>query len=179
MVGYGSTTNNDTGAGGAGRLHMQTYTAGEDKSRLANMAKEFGLEHSRRPRTQIRERVNVPLESLRGFLYERILDPEFANVRMRSIYTYHDDDDELAGMYGPGGPEVRPPSWKEDDFGDVYDEEQAGVHHDPHAEGLGGDLSAAVLGIIKGMVGMYITKQTTTKRRQGWIRTLELLSHRS
>ena len=150
MVGYGSTT--DTGAG-AGRLHMQTYTAGEDKSRLANMAKEFGLEHSRRPRTQIRERVNVPLQSLRG-LYERILDPEFANVRMRSIYTSHDDDeDELAGMYGPGGPEVRPPSWKEDDFGDVFDEEHAGVHHDPHAEGLGGDLSAAVLGIIKGMVG--------------------------
>ena len=46
-----------------------------------------------------------------------------------------------------------------DDFGDVFADDEAaaggggGGHHDPHAEGLGGDLSAAVLGIIKGMVG--------------------------
>mmetsp|Transcript_8527 Transcript_8527/g.21312 ORF Transcript_8527/g.21312 Transcript_8527/m.21312 type:complete len:561 (+) Transcript_8527:126-1808(+) len=175
MADYGSTDSAGAGAG-SGRLHMQTYTAGEDNSRLANMAKEFGLEHSRRPRTQIRERVNVPLESLRGFLYERILDPEFANVRMRSIYTFHDDDEEeLTGMYGPGGPEVRPPSWKEDDFGDVFDNEEAGGYHDPHAEGLGGDLSAAVLGIIKGMVGPAILYLPHGFANAGWAVAVPIL----
>jgi hypothetical protein len=132
--------------------HMQTYTAGEDGSRLASMAREFGLQHQRRPRTQIRERVNVPLNSLRGFFYERILDPQFANVRMRSVYTSRDDDVDV-GLGEEEGVEAvmrRPFSWKEDDFGGVFADEEI---VDPHAEGLGGDLSAAVLGIIKGMVG--------------------------
>lgn len=150
------------------QLHMQTYTAGEDNSRLANMAKEFGLQRHRRPRSQIRERITTPLQALRGFWYERILDPEFAHVRMRSIYTSHYDDDGggLSELYGAPAEEEeveavmgRPPSWKEDDFGDLFSYLEGGGGgsggHDPHAEGFGGDLSAAVLGIIKGMVGTY------------------------
>eukprot|EP00574_Skeletonema_japonicum_P013760 CAMPEP_0201734600 /NCGR_PEP_ID=MMETSP0593-20130828/34711_1 /ASSEMBLY_ACC=CAM_ASM_000672 /TAXON_ID=267983 /ORGANISM="Skeletonema japonicum, Strain CCMP2506" /LENGTH=80 /DNA_ID=CAMNT_0048227975 /DNA_START=123 /DNA_END=362 /DNA_ORIENTATION=- len=36
---------------------LQTYTAGEDSSRLAILAKEFGLSRQRPPRPQIRLRV--------------------------------------------------------------------------------------------------------------------------
>lgn len=125
--------------------HMQTYTAGEDSSRLAEMAKEFGLARQRQTRQNVRERVPVPLSMLNKFVYERLLDPGFEDIRMRSIYTSHgeldDDDDERRQLLG------RRPSWKEDGV----EEEQ-----DPHAHSMGGDLTSAVLGIIKGMVGPAI-----------------------
>jgi proton-coupled amino acid transporter len=165
---YGSTTTNIQAQNMA--MHMQTYTAGEDSRRLAEMAKEFGLQKSRRPREQVRRRVNVPLNLLRRFVHDRILDPEFANVRMRSIYTsshgddfdqlyVFEDDEELKDLMG------RPPSWLED-LQDEGEEEGGGsgrprprpppVEEDSHATGLGGDLPSAVLGIIKGMVGPAI-----------------------
>lgn len=166
MVDYGATSAGQPKT----NMHMQTYTAGEDSSRLASMAREFGLEHQRRTRPQVRERVNVPLSSLTGFLYERILDPHFANVRMRSVYTSHDEDIFYEGVEGLMG---RPPSWKEDEFDYVFDEE--GASHDPHAEGLGGDLSAAVLGIIKGMVGPAILYLPHGFANAGWAVAIPIL----
>jgi proton-coupled amino acid transporter len=124
-------------------MHMQTYTAGEDGSRLANMAKEFGLQQQRQPRNQVRARVKTPLSALTGFYYERMLDPGFADVRMRAVFSAHSAeraiDDEGNILMG------RLPSWKEDER-----------DQDPHAHGLGGDMTSAVLGIIKGMVGPAI-----------------------
>jgi proton-coupled amino acid transporter len=106
------------------------------------MAKEFGLARQRQPRNQVRERVPIPLSTLTGFVYERMLDPSFADVRMRSVYSAHSfrgDDQEGERLMG------RLPSWREDEG-----------EQDPHAHGLGGDMVSAVLGIIKGMVGPAI-----------------------
>jgi proton-coupled amino acid transporter len=125
-------------------MHLKTYTAGEDGSHLAEMAKEFGLARQRQPRNQVRARVPVPLSTLTGFVYERILDPAFADVRMRAVYSARSqigDDVEGERLMG------RLPSWKED--------EPEG-EQDPHAHGMGGDLVSAVLGIIKAMVGPAI-----------------------
>ena len=131
---------------GTSEMHMKTYTAGEDGSRLAEMAKEFGLARQRQPRNQIRERIPVPLSSLTDILYERVLDPGFADIRMRQVYSAHGSrsGDDMEGERLMG----RLPSWKEEE--DDFD------GGDPHAQGLGGDLVSAVLGIIKGMVGPAI-----------------------
>jgi proton-coupled amino acid transporter len=172
---YGSTTNNGRTSMAT---HMQTYAAGEDSRRLAKMAKEFGLHRSRRPREQVRQRVNVPLSSLRQFVHYRILHPEYANVRMRSIYTSHEkfDEEELKELMG------HPPSWLENYLGD--DEEEDGDRPgtaatkrggDPHAAGLGGDLPAAVLGIVKGMVGPAILYLPHGFANAGWAVAIPIL----
>jgi hypothetical protein len=125
-------------------LHLKTYTAGEDGRRLAEMAKEFGLQHQRKPRNQVRARVNTPLWSLTGFYRQRMLDPGFADVRMRAVFSAHSQreiDEEGKKLMG------RLPSWKEDETEEPID---------PHANDLGGDMVSAVLGIIKGMVGPAI-----------------------
>ncbi|KAG7354060.1 transmembrane amino acid transporter [Nitzschia inconspicua] len=167
---YGSTTNRNARSNVA--THMQTYTAGEDSSRLAEMAREFGLEHQRKPRNQVRERVNIPLNRLRTFLVDRILDPEFANIRMRSVYTSHhgafDFDQESEELMG------RPPSWLEDRLDDEVGGERVG-QEDPHAQGLGGDLPSAVLGIIKGMVGPAILYLPHGFANAGWAVAIPIL----
>mmetsp|Transcript_24986 Transcript_24986/g.58630 ORF Transcript_24986/g.58630 Transcript_24986/m.58630 type:complete len:546 (-) Transcript_24986:76-1713(-) len=145
---YGSTSN----------LHMRTYTAGEDNKRLAEMAKEFGLEHHRQPRRQVRERVNAPLHSLTEIFHERFLHHEFANVRLRSIFTTrHNRDDDHEGRELMG----QPPRWQED----TPDEDV----HDVHELPKGGDLTSAVLGIIKGMVGPAILYLPHGFAKAGWI----------
>jgi proton-coupled amino acid transporter len=116
-------------------IHMKTYTAGEDGSRLAQMAKEFGLAHQRQPRQQVRERVPTPLQTFTGQVIKYGLDPGFADVRMRAVYTSQGplpDDDDF--------------------YGEMENEGQV----DPHAQGVGGDLTSSVLGIIKAMVGPAI-----------------------
>ena len=132
-------------------MHLKTYTAGEDGSRLAEMARELGLKQKRKPRQQIRARVSTPLSSLTGFYYERLLDRSFADVRMRSVFTSHSEkmiDEEGKKLMG------RLPSWREDDIEVLM--EEAAIDMDSHAHGLGGDMVSAVLGIIKGMVGPAI-----------------------
>jgi len=139
-------------------LHMQTYTAGEDNNRLAEMAKEFGLQQHRKPRRQVRERVSAPLSSLTEFFHERFLHHEFANVRLRSVYTSSDlpdDDDEGRELMG------RPPRWQED-----ASKEDA---EDAHPPPKGGDLTSAVLGIIKGMVGPAILYLPHGFAKAGWV----------
>ncbi len=143
---------------GSSKLHMKTYTAGEDDNRLAEMAKEFGLQHHRKPRRQVRERVTTPLSSLTGFFNERLLHHEFADVRLRSVFTSHDfpdDDEEGKELMG------RPPKWQEDPLRDDDFE-------DPHLPS-GGDLTSAVLGIIKGMVGPAILYLPHGFAKAGWI----------
>jgi len=143
--------------GTASKLHMQTYTAGEDNNRLAEMAKEFGLQQHRQPRRQVRQRMNDPLSSLTEFFHERFLHHEFANVRLRSVFTlrhHPDDDDEGRELMG------RPPRWQEDaPKGEVKD------NHLPP----GGDLTSAVLGIVKGMVGPAILYLPHGFAKAGWI----------
>lgn len=145
-------------------MQMQTYTAGEDSSRLAEMAKEFGLARQRQARQNIRERAPLPLSSLNAFVYERMLDPGFADVRMRSIYTSHQeldsDDEEGRRLLN------RLPSWRED----PSEEPQ-----DPHAHGMGGDLVSAVLGIIKGMVGPAILYLPHGFANAGWVCAIPVL----
>jgi hypothetical protein len=119
-------------------IHMKTYTAGEDGSRLAQMAKEFGLAHQRQPRQQVRKRVPTPLQTFTGRVIKYGLDPGFADVRMRAVYTSH-------GQHG----QLR-------EYDDFYGEMEMEGEIDPHAQDVGGDLTSSVLGIIKGMVGPAI-----------------------
>jgi len=145
--------------GTSSKLHMQTYTAGEDNNRLAEMAKEFGLERIREPRRQVRERVSTPLSSLTEFFHHRFLQPDFADVRLRSVFTSHyhpDNDQEGKELMG------RPPMWHEDATGE-------GSNEDPHPPPKGGDLTSAVLGIIKGMVGPAILYLPHGFAKAGWI----------
>jgi proton-coupled amino acid transporter len=142
--------------------HLSTYTVGEDDGRLAEMAKEFGLARQRQPRLQIRERVPVPLSTLTGFVYERMLDPGFADVRMRQVYTHSRQGEDAEGERLMG----RLPNWKEDG-----DEEEV----DPHAHGMGGDLVSAILGIIKGMVGPAILYLPHGFSNAGWVVAIPIL----
>ncbi|KAL3938691.1 MAG: hypothetical protein SGBAC_006446 [Bacillariaceae sp.] len=150
---------------GSSGMHLKTYTAGEDGSRLKEMAKQFGLEHQRHPRNQVRARVNTPLSTLTGFYYERLLDPGFADVRMRQVFTSHSElsiDDEGKRLMG------RLPSWREDQ-GERLEAE------DPHAHGLGGDMTSAVLGIIKGMVGPAILYLPHGFAKAGYVASIPIL----
>ena len=143
--------------GSSSKLHMKTYTAGEDDNRLAEMAKEFGLQQHRQPRRQVREQVSTPLSSLAGFLNERILHHEFADVRLRSVFTSHDfPDDDQEGKELMG----RPPKWQEDASKNDF--------QDPHLPS-GGDMTSAVLGIVKGMVGPAILYLPHGFAKAGWI----------
>ena len=147
VVDYGSST----------KLHMKTYTAGEDNNRLAEMAKEFGLKQHRQPRRQVREVVSTPLSSYTEFFHERFLHHEFADVRLRSVFTSHDyPDEDQEGRELMG----RPPKWQEDELKEEID--------DPHLP-TGGDLTSAVLGIIKGMVGPAILYLPHGFANAGWI----------
>ena len=140
--------------------HLKTYTAGEDGSRLANAAKEFGLANQRKPRKQVRDRSKKRPSILATFprrVFDTMFDPTMEDIRMRSVYTSHgeiphpdaDDDDFLIVE--------RMPSWlgEIDDFGDErvsLDAEGGDVDFDDHhGGGIGGSLFSAVLGIIKGM----------------------------
>ena len=144
--------------------YAKTYTAGEDSSRLAEMAKEFGLQRQRKPRNQVRSRNTAPLFPLTDFYYERMLDPSFTDVRMRSIFSAHaqrEIDEEGKRLCG------RLPSWKED--------EVEGEGEDPHAQGMGGDLVSGVLGIIKGMVGPAILYLPHGFANAGYVAAIPIL----
>jgi len=151
--GYSAAASNDTPS------HMKTFTAGEDTKRLSQMAKEFGLENQRQPRRQVRESINTPLSSLTEFFHERFLHQEFAQIRLRSVYSHHDhpaDDHEGRELMG------RKPRWQSEDDA-----------HIPTPKG--GDLTSAVLGIIKGMVGPAILYLPHGFAHAGWLVALPIL----
>mmetsp|Transcript_2104 Transcript_2104/g.4662 ORF Transcript_2104/g.4662 Transcript_2104/m.4662 type:complete len:607 (-) Transcript_2104:264-2084(-) len=158
--------------------HMSTYTAGEDAGRLATIAKEFGLSRTRAPRDQVRARVSdelgtLNLETLKLWAGRLIsLDESYLEMRYTSVYSAHMHADDLAES-SESDTEIigllmeRLPSVGEDEDEDEeqkhlqieggLDEKQAAAAAvDPHATGLGGKLSSATLGIIKGMVGPAI-----------------------
>ena len=138
-------------------VHLKTYTAGEDGSRLAEMAKQFGLQRQREPRRQVRDpskKRRSVIETFPRRVLDTILDPTFEDIRMRSVYTSHgalpsSNDDESVLVL------ERMPSWMSElvyeEGGDEFLDEM-----DPHGGHIGGNLVSAVLGIIKGMVGPAI-----------------------
>ena len=158
---------------------MGTYTAGEDSGRLASLAKEFGLsrKQARPPRPQIRSRYvpdytldKLNLSKLTRQLYGRMksFDHEFEDMRLSAFMgTPHEEGDEdayadagegellLRDTSSEGLLLTRLPSLDEDEESEIMIDE-ASTQPDPHAAGLGGSLSSATLGIVKGMVGPAI-----------------------
>mmetsp|Transcript_3224 Transcript_3224/g.4637 ORF Transcript_3224/g.4637 Transcript_3224/m.4637 type:complete len:622 (+) Transcript_3224:288-2153(+) len=172
---------------------LQTYTAGEDSSRLATLAKEFGLSRQREPRPQIRLRVpEYALDTLNKSslrlkkIYGRVksFSDGFEEMRISaSLGMQHEDenDDTFAGtidekrvLLSRNQQESSSSSTvgllltrlsSVNEFEEDVEQstttttssfEQQQDHEDPHAHGLGGTLSSATLGIIKGMVGPAI-----------------------
>jgi len=138
-------------------VHLKTYTAGEDNSRLAAAARELGLQKSREPRRQVREQradgQNLSLFTLQQTrrVLHLLLDSATEDARMLSVYSSHaarlrQYDDE-ASMLWSSLPELA------ERQGEEGEAEEAPL--DGH-EVSGGSLTAAVLGIIKGMVGPAI-----------------------
>jgi proton-coupled amino acid transporter len=133
-------------------IHLKTYTAGEDGSRLKAMAKELGLQKQRQPRKQVRAvRADT---TYTGYITRFVQDSTTEDALMRSVYTSHTraEDDDLLGqrtllkrMHA---------SWGAGEFDEALEESLQ--EEDPHAVGLGSNLTSAVLGIIKGMVGPAI-----------------------
>jgi len=160
-------------------IHLSTYTAGEDAGRLATLAKEFGLSRTRAPKSQVRARVSDSLNSLNleslklwAVWAERMvsLDISYLEMRYKSVYSAHLHADDLAESSESDKEEEegekgillgKLPSLSEEDEGGeqllrMDSEQSAAYAADPHAAGLGGTLSSATLGIIKGMVGPAI-----------------------
>lgn len=119
--------------------HLKTYTAGEDGSRLADLAKEFGLEKQRSPRKQVRSKTH---RNVSKNVVALLFDPSFMDVRMHAVWSSHglleEEDQEQVLFYTK-----MQESWEQ-------------ISQDAHAQGIGGNLTSAVLGIIKGMVGPAI-----------------------
>jgi len=132
-------------------VHLKTYTAGEDSSRLAAVAKELGLRKQRQPRKQVRSVVESPFTF--GAFMKLIQDPTSEDALMRSVYTsrnQQDDrgrDDLIDRMYNSSGVEA---------FNDLAEIPEFSGEGDKNATALGGSMTSAVLGIIKGMVGPAI-----------------------
>ena len=155
--------------------HLKTYTAGEDNSRLAEMAKEFGLEHSRRPRKQVRDetakghrRTGSFYANFLGQTGQRIVqslvtDTSVEVARMRAVYTlgYYPRRAGSFSEYGTTGDGLQSDSQRRNHHRQQSSmpewlEEIELEEVDAHAQGVGGDSTSAVLGIIKGMVGPAI-----------------------
>jgi proton-coupled amino acid transporter len=140
-----------------GSAHLKTYTAGEDGSRLAEMAKEFGLANQRQPRKQVRDPSKTKKPGLPRRLIKKLLDPSFEDISMRAVYSSHD---HLPGDER-GSERIlldRMPTWM--DMPTWMEEEERREEAEEEIDELhgaaGGDLVSAVLGIIKGMVGPAI-----------------------
>jgi proton-coupled amino acid transporter len=125
------------------------------------MAKELGLQNQRQPRKQVRAPTRTTPTSIGRTITRFVQDSTFEDARMRAVYSSHtrlEEEDDLMGTAALLG--RMHASWAAQDFDDLgvlleedLDEEMV---EDPHAAGLGGTLTSAVLGIIKGMVGPAI-----------------------
>jgi hypothetical protein len=154
---------------------LKTYTAGEDGSRLAEMAKEFGLQNQRQPRKQVRPETtpthpHVVVEPATVTARQRVTniiqDHSIEVARMRAVYSrqrhdhrttdLHLEDVGVLDMTTTGGP---PQQWDSDapDWLERIEQEE----EDLHAHGVGGDLTSAVLGVIKGCVPHFRKRRTS------------------
>lgn len=142
-------------------LHLKTYTAGEDRSRLAAVARELGLQQARDPRPQVRKRTPF---LLRNDWATIVWNTATEDARIRSVYTWNErveDDDSF----------FISKEWN--------DEEELVATAEPaeleaHGGG-GGTLSAAVLGIIKAMVGPAILYLPHGFAKAGYLVAIPLL----
>lgn len=146
--------------------HLKTYTAGEDGSRLAEMAKQFGLENQRQPRKQVRDesakkghrRGNSFYAEMLGETGKKMVnlfvaDSSVEVARMRAVYTL--GYNRRAGSfseYGNASLAEGESSRSRDSIMPEWLEQIEHEEEDLHAHGVGGDLTSAVLGIVKGMV---------------------------
>lgn len=160
--------------------HVKTYTAGEDAGRLQEMAKEFGLQHSRQPRRQVRKERRSSLTQLPQKVVSILLDPSFEDIRMRAIYSSHAADRE--SISASLTLQRWNASWAElEGIPEEEAEQQAllpqePVAEDAHAVGLGGTLPSAVLGIIKAMVGPAILYLPHGFASAGYVIALPLMA---
>lgn len=146
--------------------HLKTYTAGEDKSRLQQAARELGLRQARQPRRQVRKVHDFHQNpvSIQAF-WNALWNSATEDARMRAVYVpphydaqgmllgdyYHDniDDDDYFFRHAPSQPDT--------ELGPSRPPLSSSSAVDSHGEPLGGgNLTAAVLGIVKGMVGPAI-----------------------
>lgn len=127
---------------------MKTYTAGEDESRLAAAALALGLQQYRNPRPQVRQRRpdsgTSSLATIRrgtSLAFALLLDSTTEDARIRSIDSQQPST------------ECRSPS-----FSTVAEASSPPYHGSKRQlePSSGGSLPAAVLGVIKGMVGPAI-----------------------
>jgi hypothetical protein len=150
-------------------VQLKTYTAGEDGSRLAEMAKEFGLQNQRQPRKQVRHEtithphvVEPATFTARQRVTNIIQDHSIEVARMRAVYSrqrhdrttnLHLEDVGVLDMTTGGTQQwdSDAPDWLER----IEQEEE-----DLHAHGVGGDLTSAVLGVIKGCVTHFRKRWT-------------------
>ena len=130
---YGSISLANSSSSG----QMATYTAGEDEGRLANAAKEFGLKRARPPKPQIRHQRADSLSKL-NLSTLMLIATETAHLKMRAEGILYSS--RLSkGVALESDEETLP----------VLVEEEGTTERD-NSSGTG-SLSAAVLGIIKGM----------------------------
>lgn len=165
--------------------HLHTYTAGEDGSRLAEMAKQFGLEHRRKPRKQVRDDTTAVRRRRAQFTKRQkvrhyLQDHSMEVARMRANYARqrHSPSDLHTSAVGliaaasgerKGSPVLFAsdvPEWLE---AIEWEEE------DLHAMGVGGDLTSSVLGIIKGMVGPAILYLPHGLARSGYALAIPIM----
>ena len=188
--------------------HVQTYTAGEDASRLAAAAKALGLRQHRPPRPPVRSRAPHSTRPTMAWrvVWQTVTDPSVEASRMWSVYSAHDtkaveyrvilgetnenenDDDEEDER------ERERPTWKR--F--VPEQRQEGQekaiekgqpppqeqneqpppeqHDQAVVASPGGTLTAAVLGMIKGMVGPAILYVPHGLASAGYLVALPLLA---
>ena len=116
--------------------HSKSFTR-TDGSRLAAAAKELGLQHSRRPRAQVRK-AQGSARARPHLLLSLLLDTGTEDARMRSVFSARANEQDRAAW------STRPPLPVLDAKATTEDEE---------AVVPGGTLAAAILGTIKGMVG--------------------------
>jgi proton-coupled amino acid transporter len=148
--------------------HLKTYTAGEDGSRLADMAKEFGLEKSRTPRRQVRAKTRSAISKN---AFSLLFDPTFMDVRMRAVWTSHGllEEDEQQQQ-----------QQQQDSFycemQEIWQQMDMAAAQDSHAsDTIGGSLTSAVLGIIKGMVGPAILYLPHGFAKAGYVTAIPIM----
>lgn len=155
---------------------MQTYTAGEDQGRLAMAAKSFGLAQARQPRKQIRLTRQTSVNRMLKRFDVFIKGLNYEDARMKSTGFYDDEEydsddqsyvfqaieeeransapDNTFDMLLGGITEVSDVAERSEEYDAIPEEEPDDeIHEDVPA---GGTLSAAVFGIVKGMVGPAI-----------------------
>jgi hypothetical protein len=154
----------DTHGYSPAHTHLKTYTAGEDKSRLANAARELGLsmQQARQPRKQVRQlhasnrsHHSQLLHNTAAVVQHLFLDTSLEDARMRAIYSahaarYYEDEDEsdgYTGLFRTSLPEYLMTTVVEEQGG--VEGEGGGPAVDAHGVEVGGDLVSACTGTFR------------------------------